>query len=358
MEPPRNRQDTASSSMRAVSKTSYRLAAACVLSSIVACSPSSDEMVLTGQTQGTSYSVRAYCPTRQPDLHAAIDAELARVDAEMSTYNPTSILSRFNAAPPGSWQPVSADMADVVAAAQQLAEMSGGAFDVTVGPLVNLWGFGPTGEISAVPPAAAVAAARARVGHGYLQVRMQPPALRKQRALYVDLGAIAQGYTVDAVAALLNARQCASYLVEVGGEVRAGAAKPSGEGWRVGIEVPDPTSVGRLQRVLTLTNAAVSTSGDYRDFVDLDGKRYSHTIDPRSGAPVTHDLASVTVIHDSTMWADGYATLLDVLGPRAGLEFARQHHLAAQFTERTPAGLVETTTPEFVQFINEATQSP
>jgi FAD:protein FMN transferase len=344
--------------MRAVSNASHSLAAVCLMGGVIACNPIDDEIALTGLTQGTSYSVRTYCPTRQPDLHAAIDAELARIDAEMSTYNPDSTLSRFNSSAPGPWQPVSADMARVVAAAQQLAEQSDGAFDVTVGPLVNLWGFGPGGDISAAPSADAIRAAREQIGHGYLHVRMQPPALRKDRALYVDLGAIAQGYTVDAVAALLQARKCSSFMVEVGGEVRAGTAKPSGQGWRVGIEVPDPTSLGRIQRVLTLTNAAVSTSGDYRDFVDLDGKRYSHTLDPRSGAPVTHDLASVTVIHSSTMWADGFATLLDVLGPQNGLQFARDHHLAAQFTERTATGYVESTTPEFVNFANEASKSP
>jgi thiamine biosynthesis lipoprotein len=344
--------------MRAVSNVRYSLAAVCLLGTAVACNPSHDEIQLTGQTQGTTYSVRTYCPTRQPDLHAAIDAELARVDAEMSTYNPDSTLSRFNAAAPGDWFPVPADMARVVVAAQQLADMSKGAFDVTVGPLVNLWGFGPKGEITAVPDAAAIAAARAQVGYTYLHVRLQPPGLRKERSLYVDLGAIAQGYTVDALASLLESRGCVSFMVEVGGEVRVGHAKPSGQAWRVGIEMPDPASLGKIQRVLQLTDIAVSTSGDYRDYFELGGRRYSHTIDPRSAAPVTHDLASVAVIAASTMWADGYATLLDVLGPKAGLAFARDHHLAAQFTERTPGGYVESTTPEFDRIVNEAAKSP
>lgn len=295
-----------------------------------------------GSTMGTYYEVTARCPV---DVGPVIAAELEAVNDEMSTYLPDSTLSRFNSAPADTWFPVERSLAEVVAAAEALHRESGGAFDVTVGPLVNLWGFGPT-ESLGIPDREAVEATLEGIGHEHLQVRFDPPALRKRRALYVDLSAIAKGHGVDRVVNRLEEQDCDALLVDVGGEVRATGESPSGRAWRIGVEVPDPESQGGVQRVIELDGGALATSGDYRNFIESDGRRYSHTIDPRTGYPVDHGLASVTVLHPSAMWADGYATLLNVLGPEEGLAFARSRQLAVLMVVRTDSGFRERYTPE------------
>ncbi|MDH3642941.1 MAG: FAD:protein FMN transferase, partial [Gammaproteobacteria bacterium] len=153
------------------------------------------------------------------------------------------------------------------------------------------------------------------------------------------------GHGVDRLARELDRANCEHYLVEVGGEVRVKGVNDRGQPWRIGVEVPDPATLGAVQRVVRPGNNGLATSGDYRNFLEMDGERFSHTIDPRTGRPVTHNLASVTVVHESAMWADGYATLLNVLGPRAGFVFAEQHNLAALFVERTDRGFEERYTP-------------
>lgn len=296
-----------------------------------------------GETMGTYYQVTARCPG---DVAALIEAELRAVNDEMSTYLPGSTLSRFNRTAPGEWFPVEASVAEVVAAARALAEQSAGAFDVTVGPLVNVWGFGPEARES-IPQPAEIAAAREQVGWMRLEVTRDPPRLRKVGGLYVDLSAIAKGHGVDRVADALAAAGCGAMLVDVGGEVRGHGLSPAGRPWRIGVEVPDPETHGGVQRVVGLEDGALATSGDYRNFVEHEGRRYAHIIDPRSGHPVDHALASVTVLHPSAMWADGYATLLSVLGPDAGMAFALQNALPALFVVREASGFEERYTPQF-----------
>jgi thiamine biosynthesis lipoprotein len=196
-------------------------------------------------------------------------------------------------------------------------------------------------------------AARARVGYTFLDVRSAPPALRRRRDLEIDLSAIAPGHATDVLSELLTEAGCPDHMVDVGGEVYARGRKADGSTWRIGIETPDParppgTSVSR---VLRLENMAVSTSGDYRDFIEWQGHRYSHTFDPRTGAPVDHALASVTVLDRSTMWADGLATLLTVLGPTAGFEFAEAGAIPALFIERRESGFVERMTAPFADYL-------
>jgi len=296
-----------------------------------------------GNTMGTYYAITAQC---RVDVAAAIEEELGLVNAEMSTWQRESALSRFNDAPSGEWVPVPAPLAEVVAVAEALSRQSGGAFDVTVGPLVNLWGFGPP-QVSDPPSPAAVAEVRERVGHQYLEVRRDPPALRKQADIYVDLSAIAKGHGVERVITRLREAGCESVLVDIGGDVGSRGSSPAGQPWRIGVEVPDPARFGSVQRIVRLTNGSIATSGDYRNFMDADGERFSHTIDPMTGYPVTHNLASVSVIHPSATWADGYATLLNVLGAEKGMAFARTHGLAAMFIVRGESGFEERYTPAF-----------
>lgn len=297
----------------------------------------------SGSTMGTYYQVTARCAT---DVGPLIEETLQAVNAEMSTYLPDSVLSRFNRAPVDEWFPVPAPLAEVVAASAELSRLSAGAFDVTVGPLVNLWGFGPE-DGDGVPPDDAITAALDRIGHEALEVRLSPPALRKRAERYVDLSAIAKGHGVDRVAARLQDAGCQDLLVDVGGEVRGIGSSPAQRPWRIGVEVPDPASRGGIQRIVRLADAGLATSGDYRNFIEAGGRRYSHTIDPRTGYPVDHGLASVTVLHESVMWADGYATLLSVLGPDAGMEFAAVHGLAALFVVRQENGFRERYTAAF-----------
>ncbi len=261
------------------------------------------------------------------DVGRALSRELDQVDAELSTWRKDSSLARFNAGPAGEWVPVPASLAIVVAEALELSRQSNGAFDVTVAPSVNLWGFGPKPRRGR-PNSREIQAAMERIGYWKLEARLQPPALRKQSpTLSVDLSAIGKGHGVDRLAQWLERLGCANYLVDIGGEVRSLGLNPNRQAWRIGVERPDGS--GLTKRVLLLSGEAAATSGDYRNFRWEAGRRLSHTIDPRIGAPVTHRLASVTTIAPSAATADGLATLINVLGPADGLAFANARGIAA-----------------------------
>ena len=289
--------------------------------------------VVTGQAMGTTYAITANCPDRVPA--AAVAALLERTDARMSTYDEASELMRFNQGPVGEWLPVSRELVEVVAAAKTVAEDTRGALDPTVAPLVALWGFGAS-AMRDLPDAAAISLARQSVGHRHVHYRRVPPALMKDRELSMDLSAIAKGHAVDRIADALRAAGCRAYLVELGGEIRASGPAPSGGPWRIGID--SPSGAGQLDEAITLRDAGLATSGDYRQYTERDGGRDSHIIDPRSGYPVRHRLASVTVVAESARSADAYATALMVLGDRDGQHFADDAGLAALFIVRTDAG--------------------
>ncbi len=316
----------------------WRLAWLAMLLVLSACARGPAYQTHQGPIMGTVYRVTARCPD---DVRSSIDAELAAVDGEMSTYRPDSALSRFNQAEVDTWFPISPELLLVLQAAQRVSRRSAGAFDVTVGPLVNLWGFGPGGYDRQRPSEQALRRARSRVGYANLELRSEPPGVRKRGDVYVDLSAIAKGHGVDRVADRLQAKACTDYMVEIGGEVRVRGANPQGQPWRIGIEVPDPGRLGKVHRVLSLAAMAVATSGDYRNYVEHDGARFSHTIDPRSGQPIRHGLASVTVVHNSALWADAYATAINVLGPEAGWAFAQQENLPVLFILRSANGFEE-----------------
>jgi thiamine biosynthesis lipoprotein len=327
-----------------------------LLSMLAACAAIDEGVTISGPTMGTTYRVRAFCERPVADLAAQIDVALESVNRDMSNYDPDSLLSRFNRSDIGEWFPVSPAVIDVVIAAQQLAAQSGGAFDVTVAPVVDLWGFGPSRvdhPRRTRPSEEEIAIARARVGYLYLDAQPSPPALRRRRDLSIDLSAIAPGYAADVLSRLLTAAGCERHMVDVGGEVYARGRKKDGSSWRIGIETPDPARPpgSAITRILRLEDMAAATSGDYRDFVEWDGQRYSHTIDARTGYPVTHALASVTVLDPSTMRADGLATLLMVLGPEAGVSFAQEAKIPALFIERTSAGFVERMTADFANYV-------
>lgn len=313
---------------------------------------------INGRTMGTSYAVKVVTGPITPDDQKAIqrelEATLKAVNGEMSTYQADSELSRLNASTRTEPQPVSANLQAVLAEALQIGRLSGGAFDVTVGPLVNAWGFGPDGQQSP-PDAATTAALRERIGLD--KISISDGAVAKARAdVYVDLSAIAKGHGVDRVAETLERLGHAEYLVEIGGELRARGLNREERHWRVGIEKPDPNARA-LMEVVALDDASLATSGDYRNFYEKDGKRISHTIDPRMGRPIEHRLASVSVVHARCATADGWATALNVLGPDAGHALALEQGLAALFIVRAADGShIEKTTPQF-DAIREATRA-
>jgi thiamine biosynthesis lipoprotein len=302
---------------------------------------------------GTSYTVKYLLAEGSPtasELEPVVAGLLEQVNDQMSTYRPESELSRFNRQESTDWFGVSAELAGVVAAALEVSRSTGGAFDVTVGPLVNLWGFGPGPRTYRLPPAEEVQAVLAEVGFGKLQVRSDPPALRKSRpALYVDLSALAKGHGVDRVAELLESRGIDDYMVEIGGEIRARGVNVRGVPWRIAVEKPTPA--GRAPYgVLSLRDVGVATSGDYRNFFEVEGRRFSHTIDPLSGYPVDNPPASVTVLHPSAMYADAYATALMVMGEGGGMDLANELGLAAMFIARADSGLEDRRSTSFDQY--------
>ncbi len=309
---------------------------------------------ISGSTMGTTYSVMlAALPVGidQDRLHGELDEILDRVDAQMSTYRDDSEVSRFNASSSTAWFPVSAATREVVAEARHVGLLSHGAFDLTVVPLVELWGIGRRIAPTPLPSDEAIRRAAVPVGFSKVETRKGSPAIRKQRSdMRIDLSAIAKGFAVDRLATHLESRGIEDYLVEIGGELRVGGTSPAGGAWRVAIERPSGEPL-TAQTVVALTSGAVATSGDYRAYFEHGGRRYSHIIDPRTGRPVAHELVSVTVVDRSAMRADAYATALLVLGPRAGLVLAAQQGLAALFVSRERDGFIQVSTPQFEQHV-------
>lgn len=311
-----------------------------------------DLAAFDGRIMGTGYSVRL---GEQPNnvLSASvgerIHAVLADVDKHMSTWRQDSELSRFNASEDRDWQPVSDYTARVIAQARLTSELSGGAFDATVEPLVSLWGFGPepANTAGSRPKKEAISQTLGQIGFAAIDVDVQAGIVRKNKvSSQLDLSGIAKGHAVDRIAGLLDAAGHQSYLIEVGGELRSRGHKPDGSPWRVAIERPE---VGRrnVYKVLDLENRAIATSGDYRNFFDHDGRRYSHSIDPRTGLPVNHDLASVSVVAETTMQADALSTALMIMGPEQGMLFSEQQGIAAHMIMKDGMTLVERYTPAF-----------
>jgi thiamine biosynthesis lipoprotein len=308
--------------------------------------------LITGRTMGTTYHIKyvvddgGALPAKS-HLHAGVEAILAAIDKQMSTYRPDSELSRFNASRSSDWFAASADLVKVLQEARRVSELSQGAFDVTVGPLVELWGFGPDASPQRIPSPAALQAARSQVGFRHLELRVNPPAIRKHLpSVEVDLGAIAPGFAVDKLAAYLESQGVGSFLVELGGEVYGRGRRHDGQRWQVGIEEPSSAS-GEVDISLELDGQGLSTSGSYRNFFELNGRRYSHEIDPATGWPVQHDTVAVSVIAPTAMTADALSTALLVLGGDTGMQLALRHGLAARFANSSNGGLQYRQTPAF-----------
>lgn len=319
---------------------------------LTACAPvQQDDIHLMGPTMGTSYNIKysGFEAKSVKQLQAEIDALLVQVNKWMSTYDPQSELSRFNQWRSTEAFPLSAETLVVMEEAIRLGKLSEGVLDVTVGPLVNLWGFGPSARPDKVPDAETIAQVKSRIGLDKLQ--LLPGAARKlDEDLYVDLSTIAKGYGVDKVADLLEANGINNYLVEIGGEMRVKGNKASGLDWRIAVEKPITTERA-VQEIISIGDNAIATSGDYRNYFEENGLRYSHLIDPRSGYPIQHNLVAVTVVHPSCMTADGLATALIVMGKDRALALATENHWPVLLITRENDQFKEYTTPEFEPYL-------
>jgi len=296
---------------------------------------------------GTAFAVkiatRELADDRLAEIHSAVQAELQSVDSKMSTYRADSELSRLNAAADTEPFEVSSETFEVFRHAQQISTETEGAFDITVGPLVNLWGFGPGGRAAAVKPSSVPGQEeieRIKLQVGWNKIKLDEAAVTVSKldpGLSCDFSAIAKGYAVDQVSDALLQLGITQHMVEIGGEVRARGKNEQGSVWRIGIERPRD-GASAIQRLLPLQDAALATSGDYRNFFESEGVRYSHTIDPRTGMPVRHHLASVSVVDTLCVRADGYATALMVMGEDAGYRFAVEKQLPVFFLIRDDQG--------------------
>ena len=259
------------------------------------------------------------------DIKSAANYSLQNVNRLMSTYLEDSDVSKFNRSESTDWLSVEAETAEVVSKALEISKLTEGAFDPTVGPAVNAWNFGPDKvDRTKIPDDENVAQLKSIVGYETIEVRSDPPAIRKQNpAAKIDLSAIAKGYAVDRVGQSLAALGYKNYMVEVGGEVVTKGERAGGGPWNIAVEKPEKSglttrTLDRTHRIVKLSNRAIATSGDYRNFYDVDGKRYSHTIDPQTCTPVEHNMTIASVVADDCMTADAMATAVMVLGKEKG----------------------------------------
>jgi thiamine biosynthesis lipoprotein len=289
---------------------------------------------LSGQTMGTTWSVA------MPPGHDGIDAAALRQQLQkrldlinhlMSTYAPDSELSRFNNQTGTDWFTISDETARVIELSLEISHLTAGAFDVSIGPLVELWGFGAAARGDKIPSDEQISAGLARVGYEKIKLRRDPVAVRKlSPELRIDLSAIAKGYAVDALSEILQQQGFRNYLVEIGGELQVSGQRGEGSPWQIAIEKP-LESTREIATILPLTNTALATSGNYRNFYLEDGQRYTHILDPATGRPARHKLASVTVLDKTCTRADALATALMVMGEEKARQFCEAHQIAAYF---------------------------
>ena len=294
---------------------------------------------INGPTMGSYYSIVIDTPgeTETRQLQQEVEAVFARINGMMSTWDGESEISRFNNSESLDWFPVSREFAEVTQEALRIYELTNGTLEITIAPLIEAWGFGRSGK-KKVPPEQAINTALKSIGSQHLHVRQQPPAIRRDiPGLQISLNSLAPGYAADLVSELLQKRGLSRHVVDVGGELHVGMAKSGGDAWRLGVESP----LGGLHCAVELTDNSIATSGDYRNFFVINGRRYAHVLNPHTGYPAEDPPASVSVIHRSAMTADAIATAMMVLGPQDGLELARRKKLDVMFLMVTTEGQVQ-----------------
>jgi thiamine biosynthesis lipoprotein len=323
---------------------------------IVSCAPNQPaEISISGQTMGTTYSIkvvqRSEVPIDIESLKGQIDDALIQVNALMSTYDPDSELSQLNKTAAGISFPISEQTEFVLKEAIRLHNLSNGSLDVTVGPLVNLWGFGPNKRAEVIPTQSQLLDIADYVGIDKFEMNLGV-VTKLHSKLYIDLSTIAKGYGVDAVADIVEDNLIGDYLIEIGGEMRVAGKKANGNDWRIAIEKPI-TNERAIQKIISIGNNAVATSGDYRNYFEQDGIRYSHLIEPKTGYPITHNLVSVTVVHASSMTADGLATALNVMGAEEAKVLAISQNLAVFMIIKQDKEFIEYASPAFMRDVKQ-----
>jgi thiamine biosynthesis lipoprotein len=305
---------------------------------------------------GTTYNIKISKHVNELDSKALkneIDNLLINVNKIFSTYLPTSEVSKFNKSSSEDWQQQSEVFIKLLTSSVLISNETGGAYDITVGPLVNLWGFGPKFTDDNIPSQASIDVTLQKVGSNKLVIDGEQNKLKKLRAdTYLDFSSIAKGYGVDKLSELISSKGYTNFMVEVGGEIRVQGLNSDKEKWRIAVEKPDTTK-RVIHKILGITDTALATSGDYRNYFDKNGRRYSHTINPITGWPVEHNLVSVTVLADTSMKADAWATALMVLGAEKGYDSAIKNGLSVLFIVKNDNTLEEVMTPDFKVFIKE-----
>jgi len=298
---------------------------------------------------GTTYSITVVADQLPPDdLSQQIDRLLSKVDSSMSTYKNESEISRFNRLSVGQTQKISSEFAEVIRLSQKIWHQSNGAFDPTIGPLVDLWGFGPVDREGQVPSSESIEQVLSNVG--FESIVLEDLTLSKLAPVALDVSAVAKGYAVDLVANHLEMLALPDYLVEIGGEIRVSGTNPDGQPWRIALE--QPQLFAAVDRVIEISDSAIATSGDYRNYFEKDGVRYSHTIDPRTGMPIRHKLVSVSVIAESCAEADAWATALSVMGAVESKKLANQLGLAVYMLVREDDQFVAQHSDKFEQYLH------
>ncbi len=306
---------------------------------------------LQGQTMGTTYNIKYWSANtlEQKQVHAAIDNALLKVNQQMSTYIPDSELMMLNHWATSEPYAVSPELALVLKESERLYHFSDGLLDVTVGPLVNIWGFGPQASREKVPTQAVLDEAKANVG--FEQISLSADSVTKYNPdTFIDLSTIAKGYGIDVVAEYLLSQGVNNFLVEIGGELRLSGRKSDGNTWKVGIEKP-VANTRDYQQLITVGDNAIATAGDYRNFFEVDGKRFSHLLNPKTGQPIEHFLASVTVVSPSSMTADGLATAFMIMGAEKSKALADKHGIAMYLIEKVDGQFVVYYTNEFADYL-------
>lgn len=305
---------------------------------------------ITGSTMGTTYevTVRKLPPKMSAEeFQQRIEQVLADVNQRYSHYDPNSEISQFNQSQSTDWHNIEPESRGLYEYSQTVYKNSGGAFDITLEPLILLWNFSNSPETFRVPTEEQIEQALSLCGTEKLMVRRRGSLKKSIPELQLNLSAIAKGYGVDQVAELLRVHHLEDFLVNIGGEIYASGTRDGQNGWRLGIEKPIP-GLRSIQQVIELQDVAMATSGSYRNFFEVDGVRYSHTIDPRTGRPVKHKLHSVSVLSESCLFADAWATAIMVMGPEEGMEWALENHITASIIYEDEQGqLQQTATPDF-----------
>lgn len=327
------------------------------LEGLVANERNRQPLILSGLTMGTYYQVTIVGDANKVDqkqLAQDIDSILFEINSTMSTYDQDSVLSQFNRFNKTHWFPVPASIVEIVSKAKKLSLDTNGYFDVTAGPLVNLWGFGPDGRISQTPSRNEIIQTQTHVGYEKLKFRKSPSALKKEKkGLFVDLSAIAKGFAIDQISTHLMQSGFQHFLVEIGGDLRTIGLNAENQPWRIALESPFSSQTDFIE-VLEITDLAVATSGSYRNYFEENGRTHSHIIDPHTGKPVEHKLISATVLAKTATEADAVATAIMVLGLEKGLQLAGERNLEAHLMLDLNGELTQESTKDFHLYLSHA----